>query len=85
MPINFDNSLDQLEAKFSSLPSPRQAKLDALAAMLFVNLHMVGLAHSDLPYVVTQLKRKELAKLRLLASTMEAVFGMANHNPPRDG
>ena len=77
MPINFDDTtIEQLEREFLGFPAERQAKLDSLAAMVFVNLHMVGLAHVDLPSTVPQLKSRETAKLRLLASTLEAVFGM---------
>lgn len=78
MPINFDEAtVNQLEAEFTNMSAQRKAKIDALAAMLFVNLHMVDLAHSSLLGTVPQLQRKELAKLRLLATTLEAVFGMA--------
>lgn len=82
MPIEFnDGALSQLETEFAGFSLGRQAEIDALAAQVFVQLHMVGLAHGDLPSTVLELKRKEIAKLRLLASTLEAVFGMmANYS-----
>ncbi len=79
MAINFDEAtVEQLEKDFIGLSDERKAKIDALAAMLFVNLHMVGLAHSSLPKTVPSLERRELAKLRLLATTLEAVYGMTS-------
>lgn len=77
MPLNFDEAMvNQLQREFSQLTGERQARIDALAAMVFVNLHLVGLVSSDLPQTVPQLKSREVAKLRMLAMQLEAVYAM---------
>lgn len=79
MPIDFSpQNVQQLDSEFAQFTEVRRAKIDALASMIFVNLHMVGLAHPSLPNTVPELQHVEIAKLRLLATTLEAVFGMTS-------
>lgn len=79
MPINFDGAaLEQLEREFDLFTDERKNKIDALAAMVFVNLHMCQLAPDNLPQTVPELGRADIARLRMLATTLEAVYGVMN-------
>ncbi len=73
-----DDTLRQLCEEFSLLTPERQGQVNANAAMPFCNLQMLGLGSSDLPQMVPQLTAEQVAKLRLLAITVEGVF--ASHS-----